>query len=62
MTSEKAIESILKEQINTYKMLYDLLKKERECLVHIDAEKVAEISKEKDTVIMRLRDFSKKRD
>ncbi|GBD95548.1 MAG TPA: flagellar protein FlgN [Nitrospirae bacterium] len=55
MTSERAIIRILKEQINTYKMLHDLLKKERLCLVDINAEKIAEISKEKDTVIMRLR-------
>ncbi len=55
MTSDTAIINILKEQINTYKMLNDLLKKERDCLINIDAEKVEEISKEKDTVIMRLR-------
>ena len=55
MTSERAIIRILKEQINTYKMLHDLLKKERLSLVDINAEKIAEISKEKDTVIMRLR-------
>ncbi len=55
MTSEIAIENILKEQINTYKVFHDLLKKERTCLVKIEAEKLEEISKEKDTVIMRLR-------
>lgn len=55
MTSERAIENILKEQINTYKVFHDLLKKERTCLVNIEAEKLEEISKEKDTVIMRLR-------
>lgn len=55
MTSDKAIISILKEQIDTYKILLELLKRERECLVDINAEKVEEISKEKDTVVMRLR-------
>ena len=55
MTLERAVIRILKEQINTYKMLHDLLKKERLCLVELNAEKIAEISKEKDTVIMRLR-------
>ncbi len=55
MTPEIAIENILKEQINTYKTLHDLLKRERICLVNIEAEKLEEISKEKDTVIMRLR-------
>jgi flagellar biosynthesis/type III secretory pathway chaperone len=55
MTCDKAIISILKEQISAYKMLLELLKKERECLVNFDAEKVEEVSKEKDTVVMRLR-------
>jgi flagellar biosynthesis/type III secretory pathway chaperone len=55
MTYDKAIVSILQEQINTYKMLLELLKKEKACLVDIDVEKIEEISKEKDTVVMRLR-------
>ena len=55
MTSEKAIEYVLKEQIITYRMLHDILKKERACLVNIDTEKIEEISKEKDTTVMRLR-------
>ncbi len=55
MTSELAIENILKEQINTYKILHDLLGRERRCLLNIDAEKLEEISKEKDTLVMRLR-------
>ncbi|MBI5408123.1 MAG: flagellar protein FlgN [Nitrospirae bacterium] len=55
MTSDKAVISILKEQINTYKTLLDLLKRERTYLVDIDPEKVEEISKEKDTIVMRLR-------
>lgn len=55
MASEKSIINILEEQINTYKKLHDLLNSERECLVKIDADKVEEISKEKDTIIMRLR-------
>ncbi len=55
MTSEKALTDILKEQINAYKVLNELLKKERKCLIDIESEKVEEISKEKDTVIMKLR-------
>ncbi|NOZ68726.1 MAG: flagellar protein FlgN [Deferribacteres bacterium] len=55
MTSELAVENILKEQINTYKTLHDLLGRERECLLNIDAERLEEISKEKDTIVMRLR-------
>ena len=55
MTSDKAILNILEEQMRSYKMFHDLLIKERQCLVKIDPEMVEEISKEKDTVIMRLR-------
>lgn len=55
MTTEKAIINILEEQIGTYKTLHMLLRKERKCLLDFDAEKVEQISKEKDTVIMTLR-------
>jgi flagellar biosynthesis/type III secretory pathway chaperone len=55
MTSDKAIISILQEQIKTYKVFHDLLNRERVCLVKIDSEKVDEILKVKDTVIMKLR-------
>ncbi len=55
MISEAAIVNILKEQIKSYRILHDLLKKERVSLIDIDAEKISEIAKEKDTVIMRLR-------
>ncbi len=36
-------------------MLFALLQRERDCLIHIDKEKIEEISKEKDTTVMRLR-------
>ncbi len=55
MISCQAIVSILKEQIEGYKALFALLQRERECLIHIDTEKIEEISKEKDTTVMRLR-------
>ena len=55
MKTDEAILNILKEQIRTYKILHDLLKKERAHLIKINAEKVEEISKEKDTVVMKLR-------
>jgi len=55
MTSDKAIISILQEQIKTYRVFRDLLSRERSCLVNIDSEKIDEISKVKDTVIMKLR-------
>jgi len=47
MTVSKAIVSILQEQINTYNMLLELLKKEKACLSVIDVEKIEEMSKEK---------------
>jgi len=55
MISDKSIINILQEQIKTYKVFHDLLNRERACLVKIDSEKVDEISKVKDTVIMKLR-------
>ncbi|MBI4682650.1 MAG: flagellar protein FlgN [Nitrospirae bacterium] len=55
MTSDTAIINLLNEQLNTYKMLHNLLKKERACLINVQSEEVETISKEKDTIIMRLR-------
>jgi len=55
MTSDQAIISILREQINSYKILLDLLNDERKSLVDIDADRIELISKKKDTIIMRLR-------
>ena len=55
MKSDQAIISILREQINSYKMLFELLKDERKCLVDIDSDRIEHISKKKDTFVMRLR-------
>lgn len=55
MTSVEAITNILNEQVNSYKMLLDLLQRERACLLDFDAEGVEELSKEKDTLVLRLR-------
>ncbi len=55
MTSDQAITSILTEQVNSYGILLDLLKDERQSLVNMDADRIEHISKEKDTVVMRLR-------
>jgi flagellar biosynthesis/type III secretory pathway chaperone len=55
MRSEEAIINILQEQIKSYKALLVLLKEEKECLVNIKPDKVSELSKEKDTIVMRLR-------
>ncbi len=55
MTSVEAITNILNEQVNSYKMLLDLLQRERACLLDFNAEGVEELSKEKDTLVLRLR-------
>jgi hypothetical protein len=49
------IKNLLVEQITSYRSLLDLLQRERESLVRLDAGGVEAISKEKDTVIIRLR-------
>jgi flagellar biosynthesis/type III secretory pathway chaperone len=55
MRSEEALINLLQEQISSYTILQSLLQKERSSLIDMDAPKVEEISKEKDTVVMRLR-------
>ena len=55
MKSDQAIVSILREQVNSYKILLELLNDERTSLVNIDAGRIENISKKKDTVVMRLR-------
>lgn len=48
------IRNILHEQINGYRDLLHVLQKERNCLIEFDASGVEALSKEKDTVILRL--------
>jgi hypothetical protein len=55
MKTLDAIKNILVEQISGYRLLLDLLQKERESLIELDAACVESISKEKDTVVIRLR-------
>lgn len=55
MKTADTIKSLLVEQIDGYRSLLDLLQRERECLLNLDANGVESISKEKDTTIMRLR-------
>lgn len=54
MVTLHRIKTILVEQANGYGLLIDLLQRERGCLLSLDAEKVQELSKEKDTLILRL--------
>src|SRR5512135_2041284 len=55
MTDTWAITRILNEQVNGYKLLVELLQKERTCLLDLNAHGVEELSREKDTLVMKLR-------
>ena len=50
-----SIKSILFEQTRSYRGLISVLQRERECLINLDAEKVENLSKEKATILLRLR-------
>jgi flagellar biosynthesis/type III secretory pathway chaperone len=53
--STDRIKNILTEQIISYRTLLDLLQRERGSLVQLNAEEIEKISKEKDTIVLRLR-------
>ncbi|MEW6569688.1 MAG: flagellar export chaperone FlgN [Nitrospirota bacterium] len=55
MRTIDAIKNILIEQTNAYYMLLNLLQRERVCLVNLNVGGIEELSKEKDTVVLRLR-------
>jgi len=55
MTTIESIKSILSDQVNGYRTLLDVLRKEREYLVHLNAPAVEALSKEKDTIVLKLR-------
>ena len=55
MNSVESIKAVLVEQVNGYRTLLDVLRRERECLVHFNAPGVEALSKEKDTIVLKLR-------
>jgi hypothetical protein len=55
------IKNLLLEQINSYRALLDILQRERESLVNLDAGAVESISKVKDSVVISLRLFEEER-
>lgn len=55
MTALEHIKAILADQADGYRALLDLLQRERACLVQFDAAGVEDLSKEKDTVVLKLR-------
>jgi len=55
MSTAENIKSILTEQVNGYRTLLNILQRERECLLHFKAPEVETLSKEKDTVVLKLK-------
>lgn len=55
MSTVESIKSILTEQVIGYRTLLEILRRERECLIHFDPAGVEILSKEKDTVVLKLR-------
>jgi len=55
MIAVEAIKKVLNEQINGCKLLLGILQRERNCLIDLNAGCVEELSKEKDTVLLRLK-------
>lgn len=55
MTSVEAIRNILNEQVSSYRLLLDLLQREKTCLRDFRPECVEELAKEKDTLVLRLK-------
>ena len=55
MKTLDTIKNLLVEQINSYRSLLDILQRERESLINFDVSEVEAISKEKDSLVIRLR-------
>jgi flagellar biosynthesis/type III secretory pathway chaperone len=55
MNYVESIKSILSEQVAGYRTLLEVLRREREYLVHVDPSGVETLSKEKDTIVLKLR-------
>jgi flagellar biosynthesis/type III secretory pathway chaperone len=55
MTTAEHIKAILAEQVSGYRTLLELLQREREYLLHFSAPGVEALSKEKDTVVLKLK-------
>jgi flagellar biosynthesis/type III secretory pathway chaperone len=55
MNTQERIKSILGEQIKGYRTLLEVLQRERECLIQLNPDGVETLSKEKDTIMLKLR-------
>ena len=56
-----SIKCILIEQIKSYRLLLEVLQRERQCLINLDANEVERLSKEKDTLLLKLRFLEEER-
>ena len=61
MKTIDSIKCILTEQIKSYRLLLEVLQKEREFLINLDANEVERLSKEKDTLLLKLRFLEEER-
>ncbi len=55
MSDTTKLKNVLREQISGYCRLLGLLAAEKECLVEMDGARIIDLSKEKDTLLLRLR-------
>ncbi|MBF0343040.1 MAG: flagellar protein FlgN [Nitrospirae bacterium] len=55
MKTTDALKKILNEQVLGYKALFELLQVERQSLVDFNEQSVEKLSKEKDTLVLKLR-------
>lgn len=55
MISPDAIKVILSEQVSGYRSLLDVLQRERASLLRFDPQGVESLSKEKDTIVLKLK-------
>ena len=55
MSETAKLKNVLREQISGYRRLLGLLATEKECLVEMDGRRIVDLSKEKDTLVLRLR-------
>jgi len=55
MSTAEHIKTILTEQVVAYRGLLDILQRERESLIRFNTSDVEKLSKEKDTVVLKLR-------
>lgn len=55
MNGTEAISKILTDLTDSYQMLWDLLQRERKSLHEMDSTAVEEVSRHKDTILMRIR-------